>query len=113
MIPITHVKLSHGPIIDIRTVPVHGDHYEIHHGILWAVPAHQKSNADYLRMMSMGRIIARGINETEVDITMPQDFQLYRVWCQERNFKPYDQESLNIYIQSTRYINQMRILNLK
>jgi hypothetical protein len=111
MITNTHVKLSHGPIIDIRTVPVHGDHYEIHDGILWAVPAHQKSNADYIRMMSMGRIIARGINETEVDIHVPQEFVSYQSWCQERNFKPHDAESLHIYIASRTYINQVRIMN--
>lgn len=99
MIPISHVKLYHGQIIDIRDKPNPEAHYEIIDNILWIVPDHQRSTSEFLHMISEGTIIARGVNEKEVDITMPLDFHYYHMWCIANGFKPHEADTLSVYVK--------------
>lgn len=99
MIPISHVKLYHGQIIDIRNKPTSETHYEMMDNILWIVPDHQKSKAEFMRTISAGRIIARGVNEKEVDIKVPMDFIHYLIWCSDYGFKAHKADTLITFMK--------------
>lgn len=107
MKPITHVKLSHGEIININHIPKGGHHYEVIKDILWVVPNHQTSHSVYLRATSAGNIIAKGVNETEVDITAPLDFQAYYRWCALTGYKKHDAHTLRVYTKQLGALQQV------
>lgn len=111
MIPITHVKLYHGQIIDIRVKPNPEAHYQILDDILWVVPDHQRSKANFMHIISAGRIIARGVNEKEVDIIMPMDFIHYLVWCSDNGFKAHEADTLSVFIKKYEQRNTLRVVN--
>lgn len=99
MIPISHVKLYHGEIIDIRNKPTPEAHYEMMDDILWVVPDHQRSTAEFMQTISAGRIIARGVNEKEVDIKVPMDFIHYLIWCSDHGFKAHKADTLFTFMK--------------
>ncbi len=94
---ITHVKLSHGEIINITTTPKEGHHYKIDGDTLWVIPNYQATRAEYMQTKVAGVIIAQGVNEKEVDIIMPPEFQHYRMWCDVHGFKKHDANTLSTY----------------
>ena len=106
---ITYVKLYHGEIINITTPPKEDYHYEIEDNILWIVPNHQMSRAHFMHIVSAGSIIARGVNEKEVNITMPLDFQYYRMWCTSNGFKMHDAETLVTYVNRFDTRDELRV----
>lgn len=110
MIPITHVKLYHGQIIDIRVKPNPEAHYEIFDDILWVVSDHQRSHKQYKELISAGRIIARGVNEKEVDIEMPIDFIHYLVWCSDYGFKAHEADTLTTFIDKYKHRGSVKVV---
>lgn len=96
---ITYVKLSHDEIIDITIPPKKDCHYEIDDDILWVIPDYQTPRAKFMRIMSAGVIIAQGVNEKEVDITMPPDFQQYRRWAALNGYKKHNAKTLSTYMK--------------
>ena len=94
---ITFVKLYSGDIINITVPPKEDHYYEVDDDILWIVPKHQASRAEYMKVVSAGSIIAQGVNAKEVDITMPTEFQYFRMWCTVHGFKKHDAKAIITY----------------
>lgn len=96
---ITYVKLSHDEIIDITIPPKKDCHYEIDDDILWVIPDYQTSRAKFMRIVTAGVIIAQGVNEKEVDIIMPPEFQQYRRWAALNGYKKHNAKTLATYMK--------------
>lgn len=109
---ITFVKLYHGEIINITIPPKEEHHYEIANGVLWSVPNHQASRAEFMPTVSVDSIIAQGVNAKEVDITMPIDFQYFRMWCAVNGFKKHDAKALLTYAKHFDIREDIRTSNM-
>lgn len=92
------VKLFSGEIIDLKEQPNKDCHYQIDETVLWVVPKHQASRDEYQMLVSKGRIIAKGMSKEEVDITVPEEFTRYQVWCAMMGQKAHEADTLKVYM---------------